>query len=357
MGVKRENGKVWIEGVPPLVEPGRGFSLLVLPGKICTFAGALEAALAVTEYPYTYDEVLGLSGLAFRVRWYVGENGPTGCPCSPIGETPDTLASFSRASGWQIGDFADAGWDNPHMQEVVPKIRQSIDAGKPVLVYDQHLNSSVIYGYADPGDVFILQTHIDGSVECPVSELGQDPALAFLLLDRLEPDPFPEVFRGILSQAVARWHQEKGDIIPSEDLRSGKAALEAWIQMFDQFDELAARMDPGRLLFFHLWNFGNLVDARRAAAGLLYQHAAVYSSAQEDLMHASDLYRQEADLLAAAYEDEKTYLGASNSETFDASRWTFDMQRRERKIMQQALDLERRAVGAMEQALCKIAVS
>jgi hypothetical protein len=134
MHVKSEDGKVWIEGVPPLVEPGRTFSLLMLPGKICTFAGAIEAALAVTQYPYSYNEILGLSGLAFRVRWYVGENGPTGCPCSPIGETPDTLAAFSRASGWQIEDCVDAGWDSPYMQKVKPKIVQSIDAGRPVLV-------------------------------------------------------------------------------------------------------------------------------------------------------------------------------------------------------------------------------
>ena len=127
--------------------------------------------------------------------------------------------------------------------------------------------------------------------------------------------------------------------------------------MFDQFDELVAKVDPGKLLFFHLWNFGNLVDARRAAAGVLHEHAAVYPSAQEDLMRAGDLYRQEADVLAAAYEDENTYLGASNSETFDASRWTLDMRRHEREIMQQALDLERRAVEALEQALSKIAAS
>jgi hypothetical protein len=127
--------------------------------------------------------------------------------------------------------------------------------------------------------------------------------------------------------------------------------------MFDQYDELVARVDPGQLLFFHLWNFGHLYDARRAAAALLRQHAAVYSLALRDLMHASDLYRQEADVMASAYEDENTYVGASNSEIFDASRWTFDMRRREREIMQQALNLERCAVGAMEQALSSIAAS
>ena len=124
--------------------------------------------------------------------------------------------------------------------------------------------------------------------------------------------------------------------------------------MFDQFDELVARMDPGRLLFFHLWNFGNLYDARRAAAGFLREHATIYPSAQEALLRASDLYRQEADALGATYEDENTYPGACGGGALDASRWTPGMRRREREIMQQALDLERSAVEAMERALPKM---
>ena len=33
-----------------------------------TYVGALEAALAVTEHPYDYTYLMGVSGLAFRTR-------------------------------------------------------------------------------------------------------------------------------------------------------------------------------------------------------------------------------------------------------------------------------------------------
>ena len=89
MGIRRKNGRVWVEGVPPLVEPGLDVPWLERSSKTCTLAGALESALSVTERPLTYGEILSLSGMAFRTRWYDGKDGPTGCPCAPVGETPD----------------------------------------------------------------------------------------------------------------------------------------------------------------------------------------------------------------------------------------------------------------------------
>ena len=52
--VKRVDVKVWIESVPLL---GWG------KDRECTFAGALEAALAVTEHPCNYSDIMGLTGL------------------------------------------------------------------------------------------------------------------------------------------------------------------------------------------------------------------------------------------------------------------------------------------------------
>ncbi|MCJ7822309.1 MAG: sigma-70 family RNA polymerase sigma factor, partial [Armatimonadetes bacterium] len=52
-----------LDGVPTLAW-GRG--------RECTFAGALEAALATTDHPYTYTDLLGFTGLALRTRWFCG---------------------------------------------------------------------------------------------------------------------------------------------------------------------------------------------------------------------------------------------------------------------------------------------
>ena len=59
--VRRRGGRAWIEGVPTF-KWGHG--------RDCTFTASLWAALAVSERPYSYEDLMGHSGLAFRVRWH-----------------------------------------------------------------------------------------------------------------------------------------------------------------------------------------------------------------------------------------------------------------------------------------------
>jgi hypothetical protein len=116
--LKRTDDVVWIEGVP----------LLTGWHKLPTFVGALEAALSVTDHPVSYVDLLGLSGLAFRTRWFAGPEGPTGCPCSPTGETPMVWSAMGRGTGWQLEPFDGDGWDAPPMKRIVPRIVDAIDA-------------------------------------------------------------------------------------------------------------------------------------------------------------------------------------------------------------------------------------
>ncbi len=98
--VTRKDGKVRIEGVPVLTW-GKG--------KDCTFAGALEAALGVTKFPYSYTDIMGMTGLAFRTRWYQGRTGDKWCPSSPVGEFPDEIAAISKSDPARAKEFnADA---------------------------------------------------------------------------------------------------------------------------------------------------------------------------------------------------------------------------------------------------------
>jgi hypothetical protein len=160
--------------------------------------------------------------------------------------------------------------------------------------------------------------------------------------------------------AAERWYRPKSEFIPDR-LKNGQAALQAWIRGLEQHEELATRVDAGRLLFYHLWAYKHLWDARWAAANFLREHAATYPTAQSAILEAAELYRQEAELLGAAYDDPDTYIGsfedlgacigASGYEDTDATKWTPDMRRRERQILAQCLDFERAAVEAMREAL------
>jgi len=365
MAMRREAGKVWIDGVPSLAEPGLKAPWLNVPwlartSKTCAFAVALEAALSVTERPVSYDEIMALSGMAFRTRWLDGENGPTGCPCAPVGETPDVKRRLPSTIGWQIEEYAADGWDKPPMQEAKVAVVCSIDDGLPVLVVDRHLNSVVAYGYLDDGGVLMLQSQSDGAYECPLSELGQAPSLVHILKGPVPLPPLTEVVRDTISDAAERWGRAQSEFIPCH-LKNGRAALEAWIRGLEQHEALATKVDPGQLLFYHLWAYKHMWDARRAAAGFLAQHASLFAAVELDLLRVAGLYLQEADLLGAAYDDGDTYIGSfedlgacigsSGYEDTDATHWTPVMRRHECQILVQCLDLERAAVGIMRDAV------
>jgi hypothetical protein len=163
-----------------------------------------------------------------------------------------------------------------------------------------------------------------------------------------------------VSDAAERWYRVKAEFNPDR-LKNGRAALQAWIRGLEQHEALAAKVDPGKLLFYHLWAFKHLWDARRAAASFLHRHAATFPAAEETLLEAAQLYRREADLVGAAYDDKGTYIssfedlsaciGGSGYENTDASQWTPEMRARERQILAHCLDLERAAVEAMRRAV------
>jgi hypothetical protein len=354
--VRKEIGKVWIEGVPALVVPGHPVPWLARTSQTCTFAGALEAALSVTEKPVSYQDIMALSGMAFRTRWYDGDEGPTGCPCAPVGETPDVKKRLPHAIGWQFIEYAADGWDKPNMRGAKEAVVQSIDTGIPVPVVDRHLNSVVAYGYMEDGEILLIKTLVDGDYACPLSDLGQNPSLVHILKGPGTPTPFPHIFKEVVRDAVERWTIEDSDFIPCK-LKNGKAALQAWIRGLELHEQLSTKNDPGQLLFYHLWAYKHLWDARRAAASFLGKNASVYPAAQELLIEAASTYREEADLLGGAYDDTETYigsfenldasLGTSGYEDTDASKWTPAMRSKEIHILHWCLNLEKTAVETM----------
>jgi hypothetical protein len=114
MTVKRQANRVWIEGLPSPRETTGKYPLLVREVKTCTFAGALEAALSVTERLYSYEEILALSGIAFRTRWYEDTDASQWTPAMRLREQQmlTQCVEFERAA-------VEA------MHEAVPKITLS----------------------------------------------------------------------------------------------------------------------------------------------------------------------------------------------------------------------------------------
>ena len=68
--------------------------------KECTYCGALEAALTLTDHPFDYPTIMGVTGLVFRTRWYQGPaDYMRWCPSSCVGEFPEEDEWFRQATG------------------------------------------------------------------------------------------------------------------------------------------------------------------------------------------------------------------------------------------------------------------
>jgi hypothetical protein len=339
--VQRENGKVWIKGVPSL-----GWGTF----RETTFVGALEAALAVTEQPYDYATLMGATGLAFRTRWFQGP-GPDDrwCPSSPVGEFPEEIGAASRATGWSLRTECLLGEKEPRMERFAPDIMASIDAGLPVLGYDHSLNMAVIFGYEDGGQTVRMYDYFgrETPTRKPTAEIG---AMLLFLGERTEPLSRRDALLQGLTIAARNWprrhdpadHEERGYWF-------GNLALTKWGEDLGRYDTLS---DPERekLFFVSWWCFDVLADARPAAVTFLRSHADLLEGeAANALQRAAALYQQEGELLGSAFCRKDAFLGPWSGKSIVD--WTADVRQREQDLLAQAREIEAAAIAEIEKAL------
>jgi hypothetical protein len=168
--VMESGNQVWIQGVMTL---GWGRH------KETTYVGALESALSVTDRADSYEELMAVSGLAFRIRWWRGEGGEGQqfCPSSPVGEFETEIHRIGDAIGW--AQSVDIRFDRPNGQygfeDSLSRIQASIDAGVPVLCYGKNMDVGVVYGYVKNSDNLILMDYGgngDQETALSVSQIG-----------------------------------------------------------------------------------------------------------------------------------------------------------------------------------------
>jgi len=254
--VRRENGRVWIEGVPELRWGQSGE---------CTFAGALAAALFVTPHPVSYADLMGYSGLAFRVRWYRRFDQADWCPSSPVGEFSEEIRTVAGAIGWHVDQESQMGKDQPQMNYAAPALRESIEDGRPVVGYpDSVLDVGVAYGYeeAEGRTTFLWNAYGRSGLRVPAEKVG--PWLMFL---RTRGKPMGP--RAALMQALTtpNWRRKRLDPFqpkPGQDAAYlyGFDALRQWRNDIGQAEEFPPEQRKN-LFFVSWWCFDCLVDARR----------------------------------------------------------------------------------------------
>ena len=251
----KEAGAVWISRVPKL-----GWGL----DRDCTFAGALESALAATDDPWPYWDLMAFTGLAFRVRW----SADFSASCA-IGEMPDECAGLRACTGWGTPTDVQFGQETTDREAIRGWLVQSIDSGRPVLVYGLCLDMAVVYGYEAGGQILWLSDyHARGEmpVRLPLAKLGpmqiylhrEGPALD----DRLR-------LEHVLSLAGRNWGRREHDGgLPGRRYLYGEAAYEAWQEAIRGADKLPPEQFA-RLHHTHQFAWLTLADARQAAGRFL----------------------------------------------------------------------------------------
>ncbi|UCH36261.1 MAG: sigma-70 family RNA polymerase sigma factor [Armatimonadota bacterium] len=319
-------------------------------GRECTFAGALEAALAVTKHPYSYTDIMGFTGLAFRVRWFCGNERGRWCPSSAVGEMPEAAEAFTKATGWPIRWGFLAANDPSNVERLTAEIMASIDAGRPVLAYEPRLNMDVVYGYEDGGKMLLLRDYFQGEdpLRLPPSKLGF--LIAFVGERGKALSHRAAVIEG-LRIAVRNWKRERHAEGPGE-YWYGAAAFARWIE--DLADGKLSTDE--KKLFHHVnwWNFNTMADARRAAVAFLREASGgLNGDAGAALSRAADLYEQESDLFGQVFASKDAFLSPSSGKSLRS--WTARVRRREQEILSEARKIEDAAISEIEKALAAIA--
>jgi hypothetical protein len=342
VGLCRENDRVWIDGLPTL-EWGR-------PGE-CTYAGALATALAVTDHPATYTEIMGWSGLAFRVRWY--RDGC--CPSSAVGEFPEELEATRRATGWELPCIDN--WDGrrgPGMTSVAPDVVRSIEAGVPLIGYptSNELDVAVLYGYERDGAAFLWRAFFSwGSEEPKVIPAAEAGPLLWLLGSWTQPVDGPrERFLTALRLAVHHWDRGDDDLTSQASrYHYGGAAFDAW-QAALEAPDADPEGDHAHLFRVNWWSFLALGDARTHAVHYLEASRRHAGAAAEELIRAAiGFYQRESQALLRQFGLKEAFFGPWSGKNL--SDWNAEVRDGERRILRECRAFEEEAVPLLAEAL------
>ena len=314
--------------------------------KCNPFMAALSEALAVTPHPYTYNDLMGLSGLAFQIRWEVGGNPPSWGPFCSMDEIPEELAMLSHLTGWELlsrwGGRAEG--DDCLRRRLVAEL----DRGRVLIGHMDNGRIGVLCGYRNAGRILLWSTcEGRGSpVEVPFERIGE---MCRILGRHTVPPSLGDCLYTVLRDAVRNWHRGRDHGgLPGREFCYGEAAYEAWL------DDLRSGLTPAngttrkKLEWRDPWNYVCLHDARRAAVIFLREWAAAAPEASREAIHrAGELYGGVVKTLARLVEVKRREMVASAAGTpLDRAR--------EIQTVSEARILESQAIRAVEQALAAL---
>lgn len=297
-------------------------------GRDNTFMHCFELLLDALGRPITYDELMGMSGAAFRIQVHV-DTWDASSPDPLVGY--DCAAPVMAAVGMSYQVYYVPQQDIEQVQRLRHDIAASLDAGLPVLACNvlPPANWGIICGYRSRGREWYCRGYSDDARDTDQPARAWPDAVVILSAPKPVADLRPAYLDSIKRAA------ELYDTPLAGGYAMGRAAFEHWCELLSHATE-RAYLQP------NAFTYVTLIDARSAAVRYLRKIAPSLAGHQADLEAAAALYAREAQLLLDAMPSvpfpRQVPLGLPPPET------------RQRQIaaLKEAMELERQAVELLK---------
>jgi hypothetical protein len=329
--LRREQGRAVIEGLEAF-NWGGPFHL-----RQESFMSALAAVLQAIGEDVSYDELMGLSGAAFKLLVRQPDFHPRAASCGVGFDCPEVaLDAVGRWADWPELDGEDTAPEA--LAGAREAVVDSVDRGVPVLRLAGDF--SIVVGYADAGATLIVREYRPAG-EPGYQEVTSVPWALAILSDRHEPMPRREAVLRSLRIALELAHTARVDT-ESATYACGLAAYEAWIDGLAR----ASGDAPDTALHGNALGYTILSSARGAAARYLRSVAdELAGEAAVHIGHAAVAYGRINGLLQTGR--------ACMAQPWRES-WTAGNRNAQAELLAHALELEREALADLAEGVALI---
>ncbi len=284
--LKREGGKVWIEGMDTyrVVDP--------------VFEG-IRLILAQRGERHSPEYIQGISGSAFRIGGI--------CPCAPTCENAMSPQDLLRLLGYEFEHAKIAGEGEvlkESTRKAVARVKQEIDAGRAVLVWHAFTTAEwdVVYGDDAENKQLLGRGSYAGNDkpfatadETRTGQCGEIcPPQGVIFIGRKAGQlDAPKAEIAALREAVRHARDQKNvDKLGGKKwvMLAGLACYDRWIRDFGRPDKKREMGDA--------YCYGVYRSTHAAAAGFLREVAPSHPKMAERLKRAADHFQAESETLA-----------------------------------------------------------
>ncbi len=320
--IRGPGGTVSVTGIGPL----RGFA----KGRDSTFTHCFERVLEAKGRKIGYDELMGLSGLAFRIQFRAGW-WDVGNPDPLVGE--NCVAPMCDSIGVEHEVRVVRQDELTAAAALRQAISQSIDWRMPVLAANiiRPEDWGIITGYR-PGHKWLCRSYNGGALRTDRPANGWPTAV--VLLRKLKPRPAAkEQYLASLRRAIDLTERRR-----TGDYAQGAKAFEYWC-------DALLRVRDRKYLHANVWTYIGLVDARAAAARYLRSIAPGFGARGKHMITAAEFYDREVRLL------QENYRFVPSESKFPDTLPPRSFRQAQVEALRKAKALEAQAIAALRKAL------